>query len=390
MIGSLADLLHPHDPAELDRAALEHRPLFLPGGQARAFQSLVTWQDIADQVTVKHIQNGRVLVIRQGHVVPQAMFLDGPKPPGGNRIATERFHDLCRQGISVVVHGVEQSLPRVAAMTAAIERHFQAPVGTNAYATFERQSAFPMHWDDHNVLILQVQGRKHWALFGQPVRLPHEKVPFARVNELVGTRKPHWERVLEPGDILFVPRGEVHRTEVADAHSLHLTISISPPRGDSALRWLLERTIGAEEVLRRDVTPLAGQAALRQQAADLRAAMARILDGLDLEAFLAEENRTREPNRPLTLGLLPLAGTGVRVAPALRRPIPLDDDADIEAGSSRHRLTTDQKRVLAVLMERGSLTPDALAEALPALAPAAIEDALGVLARKSLIHVFAD
>lgn len=390
MIGSLVDLLHPHAPADLDRAVLEHRPLFLPGGSVQALQSLVTWQDIADQVTVSHVRNGRVLVIRQGRVIPQEMFLDGPKQPGGIRVATERLHDLCRQGISLVVHSVERSLPRIAAMTAAIERHFQAPVSTNAYATFERQSAFPMHWDDHNVLILQVHGRKHWALFGQPVRLPHEKIPFPQAKELVGSGTPHWERVLEPGDMLFVPRGEVHRTEVADANSLHLTISISQPRGDAALRWLLDRMVGIEEVLRRDVTPLAGPAALREQAADLRAAMVRILDGLDLEAFLADENRKREPNCALTLGLLPLAGRGVRVAAALRRPIPLDGDDDVEAGSFRYRLTADQKRVLAVLMERGGQTPEALAEALPALAPAAIADALAVLARKSLIHVFAN
>lgn len=199
------------------------------------------------------------------------------------------------------------------------------------------------------------------------MRLPHEDIEFSRVKALVGDEPPHWERVLEPGDILFVPRGEVHRTEVDGPHSLHLTIAIRPPRGDAVMRWLVDSALKAEEVLRRDVTPLAGREALREQAVGLRAAMNRILDGLDLEAFLDDENRTRSPIDALTMGMVPLPAAGVHVVPALRRPMPpMDgDDGAIRIGRCRYRLTADEGRVLAVLMERGSLSPAAIGEAVP-------------------------
>ena len=39
--------------------------------------------------------------------------------------------------------------------------------------------------------------------------------------------------VLAPGDLLFVPKGDYHRAEVADAggQSLHLTVAIQRPDG---------------------------------------------------------------------------------------------------------------------------------------------------------------
>ncbi|NYZ11504.1 hypothetical protein HL658_02995 [Azospirillum sp. RWY-5-1] len=398
MIGTLADLLHPHSPAELERAILEHRPLFLRGDRTQEFQALVSWEEIAGLLTIDHLQTHRVRVVRQGRDLPVEMFThpptftDTPTTANGRRLAAERFHDLCRQGVSLVVNRIEQRLPRIAAMNAVVERHLQAPVITNAYASFERQSAFPIHWDDQNVLILQVRGRKRWSLFGQPHRLPSKDSHAFPSPGPVAADEPALDRVMEPGDILYIPRGEVHRAEAAGPDSLHLTVTVMPPRGDDAVRWLLTQAMDTEEILRRDITPLAGAEALREQEASLRATLHRLLDSLDLDRFLTYENRRREPARPLTLGVFPLQGQDVQVSPALLRPVALPDGdhAVVHAGSIRLQMSADERTVLGLLMERGGLSPADIAQCLPGLAPAALETALAALARKSLVFVFPD
>lgn len=391
MISNLADLLRPHDLAELDQAILEHRPLFLRGGQPEAFQALLPWEEIAGLVTIDRLHKGHVRVIRQGRDLPLEMYTHPPRPTHGRRLAMDRFHDLCRQGVSLVVNSINQWVPRIAAMNAMVERHLQAPVFTNAYVTFERQSAFPIHWDPQNVLILQVHGRKRWALFGQPYRMPHRLSDSFSSPGPVASDAPAWERVMEPGDILYVPRGEVHRTEVAGPNSVHLTVTIVPPRADAVMGWLLERAMETEEVLRRDITPLGGVEARREQATQLRAALHRLVDGLDLDGFLADANRQRDPVETTNLGTFPLVTTDVHVAPTLRRPTPLpEEDAGVRAGSLQCRLTMDERAVLLLLMERGGLSYKDMAGALPHIAPETLETALAGLARKSLVFVFPD
>ena len=114
-------------------------------------------------------------------------------------------------------------------LVTALERHFSTPVGCNAYWTPAGSQGFAPHSDDIDALVVQLEGRKRWRLYAP--RSPDELLP--RVSSPNFSARdfgaPLAEVVLEPGDVLYMPRGLVHEAfslHCDAGHSLHITLSM--------------------------------------------------------------------------------------------------------------------------------------------------------------------
>ena len=89
---------------------------------------------------------------------------------------------------------------------------------------------FFSHTDQHDVLILQVAGRKHWKVFNNPIPLPTRDQELGKhgpplQEEDLGT--PMYDVELKQGDFLYVPRGYIHSARTSNATgSMHLTVRI--------------------------------------------------------------------------------------------------------------------------------------------------------------------
>ena len=86
---------------------------------------------------------------------------------------------------------------------------------------------FAPHYDDVDVFILQVSGRKRWRAYAPlpGAGLPRFSSPdFDEARDALGA--PLLDRTLQPGDMLYLPRGTVHQAQsLPEEHSLHLTVS---------------------------------------------------------------------------------------------------------------------------------------------------------------------
>lgn len=129
------------------------------------------------------------------------------------------------------------------AMLSLLESEFGCQVGSNAYLTPLNSQGFAPHYDDVDVLILQLEGYKRWrvyAPFSKRETLPRESSRDYTEKEVEEMGNGElMDIVLGPGDVLYLPRGWVHQAEtvrapsrlkskmkvVADGHSLHLTVS---------------------------------------------------------------------------------------------------------------------------------------------------------------------
>jgi len=137
-------------------------------------------------------------------------------------------HDFA-DGYTIVLDGVEQYVRTVGTLARSLEVELNFPVQVNAYITPPGQIGLAPHYDDHDVLILQVQGSKIWHLYVGADRPPRE---IQRDNEkavaVEGLPAPT-DVHLEAGDVLYVPRGRVHAAETASQQSVHLTVGIHAP-----------------------------------------------------------------------------------------------------------------------------------------------------------------
>ncbi len=158
---------------------------------------------------------------------------DDKKEPGAYRFAdggvdSVRVRNDFAEGYTIVLNGLERYIPSIAALSHAIEVELGFETQVNAYITPPHSQGFLPHYDDHDVLILQIEGGKTWHVYDS---LPLVPIHELRQRELFVTDSlpAPTVLVLQAGDILYLPRGRVHAAEATVAPSIHLTLGIHPP-----------------------------------------------------------------------------------------------------------------------------------------------------------------
>lgn len=128
------------------------------------------------------------------------------------------LRDALLQGASArILHPQRHHLP-LRSVVSDLEGFFGSNVGSNAYISPPRgHQGFAPHFDDVDVFIVQLCGRKRWKAFGPKTEedvLPRWPSGDFRKEELGPLLL---DAVLRRGDVLYLPRGTVHcATTVAD------------------------------------------------------------------------------------------------------------------------------------------------------------------------------
>src|SRR5205823_9167280 len=101
-------------------------------------------------------------------------------------------------------------------------------------------SGFRLHWDDHDVLIVQLAGEKQWE-----VRGPSRTAPLYRDADRNDQPSDDivWAGTMRVGDVMHIPRGYWHqatRNGNGAGKSLHMTFGFAKRTGVSWLSWLAD------------------------------------------------------------------------------------------------------------------------------------------------------
>ncbi|XP_008848034.1 ribosomal oxygenase 1 [Nannospalax galili] len=145
-------------------------------------------------------------------------------PPG--RALPAAAWSLYRAGCSLRLLCPQAFSSSVWQFLAVLQEQFGSMAGSNVYLTPPNSQGFAPHYDDIEAFVLQLEGRKLWRVY-RP-RDPTEELALTSSpnfsQEDLG--EPVLQTVLEPGDLLYFPRGFIHQAECQDGmHSLHLTLS---------------------------------------------------------------------------------------------------------------------------------------------------------------------
>ena len=132
--------------------------------------------------------------------------------------------NLLREGASLVIDQLDEIDEVIELCAQEIEFDVHEAVSVNAYVTKGTGSSFGAHWDSHDVIILQLQGQKHWRVFGRGRDAPTFK-DFDHSHTCPS--EPIWEGLLVAGDILYLPRGWWHDVTGIGELSYHLTFGFT-------------------------------------------------------------------------------------------------------------------------------------------------------------------
>lgn len=142
-----------------------------------------------------------------------------------------RASETLMRGGSLALTGLQRHLPQVGRFCRAFDNAFlshgvplKRDVFANAYLTPPNAQGFGLHYDDHCVVVIQLEGRKHWTVHAPKKLLPTTPCDRAFSTQELGS--PILETELCAGDALYLPRGFPHAARCFDTTSLHLTLGI--------------------------------------------------------------------------------------------------------------------------------------------------------------------
>jgi ribosomal protein L16 Arg81 hydroxylase len=382
VLRDLASLLAPLSEETFLEHFIEKKRMHVRSADPTRAAYLFPWTTINQLIASDVLPTERVRVLRANIDLLPAMFRD---PDRTQRLSARRLQALLRQGASLIINDLGDLVPQIGRLSDAIERRLGQRVWINAYLSFGRGNALKAHWDGHDVLVLQVYGKKRWRSYGTPVPFP---VAQHNAGSDFGTTAV-WQDQLEPGDVLYLPRGEVHDAVVDVGSSVHLTIGIESLSGIDFLGWLAKHA-ASDELARRELTRLSGGAALQQHEARFKERLHRLIDRTSFEDYFAAEDRRRKPRPLLSLGIEDRLEGSTLVIPTPRRSISIswesESEVDTTIGGETYRLSQPARRVLVLLLARHSLAFSQLIAALASdLGEKMLRDAVLELVRQGLV-----
>jgi hypothetical protein len=234
----LASMLAPVSVETFFADYYEKRPLHLTGrGVAERYPGFPDIEGFEHLLWSQEEKLRRVLRVNR-----QGSYFALPHPSQGKslfRWSVDRLADGC----TLILNGMDTMSVPVARAARAIEAEFGGKVAANGFLTPADQQGFLAHFDTHDVFILQLEGGKRWPLFDQRLELPIDRQIHLIDQASVGEPTAVFD--LEPGDLLYVPRGLVHGPHTLEGHSLHLTMGFRPMRWVDHLAAMVQ--IAAEQ-----------------------------------------------------------------------------------------------------------------------------------------------
>jgi ribosomal protein L16 Arg81 hydroxylase len=296
----LARLLEPCLPEEFLSASWGQTYKHVRG-RAGKFSHLLPWERLNEILSRHRLDYPRLRLTENGKSLPASAYLrhvtSGRQRVSIPRLMPAELNAQLRRGATLVLDAVDELYAPLEELAASLERAFQEHIQINAYAGWRTSRGFDLHWDDHDVFILQVTGRKRWSLYG--MTRPH---PVARDSEAAQRPMgpPVWEETLEDGDLLYIPRGWWHVALPLNEPTLHLTVGIHNRTGLDLLRWIEER-LRASINFRRDLPRFASATERAAHVGRLRDELLAELGEDALDRFYEEFDARAQPRPHLNL-----------------------------------------------------------------------------------------
>lgn len=225
-------------------------------GETDKFSSIVTWEDLNNLLSYAPLRNPQIRLLKDGEEVRPDKYINFATTrfktaPLKQSVVPQNIQTFLKDGATLVINGLHTMLPKVHDLAVQLERELGDTVRINGYLGWNGARGFSKHWDDHDVIVIQIFGEKQWYLYDMTRKHPL----MLDSNPGAVPEETNWEGRITSGDMLYLPRGYWHAAESVDGPTFHLTIGISRKTGIDFLHWLVDQLVEQESV-RKDLPRL--------------------------------------------------------------------------------------------------------------------------------------
>ncbi|MFM9493390.1 JmjC domain-containing protein [Streptomyces galilaeus] len=327
---------------------------------SETFRDLIDWPALNSILRFHRLEWPRVRLSRSGDAVPLSEYTQEVVRRNGppyRKLVPARLQRTLSAGATLVLDRVDLLHEPVSRAAYELERALGSPTFVNLYASWGESGGFEMHWDDHDVIVVQIYGEKEWTVAGPTRKWPLHK--DVKANPRPAGDDAH-TLLMKPGSSLYLPHGWWHSARPTGGPSLHLTFGVDPGNGIDLLTWTVDR-LRDDEVLRQRLPLHASGPDRSRYLAEVRARVLRILDdpGL-LDDFELHESACGEATPEYSLPAMRPEGETVRWLAPRAVLVPRSDGDGIVLHANRKRITFQSRAetFLKELMDSGELSLD--------------------------------
>jgi len=247
-VSEFSDLLYPKDDNNFFSKYWEKQPLVIRRDNPDYYSGLFSIKDVDVVLALNQFKSPDIRVVKNQEPLLPSKY----ENPDGT-LKLNHLYTSYADGYTVVINELQRFWQPLRVLCQNIQNQLSHQVVANMYLTPKEQKALMPHYDTHDVIVLQVYGKKHWKVYDCTTETPllHSFQPIFQRSQL---GKPK-EITLQAGDMMYMPRGYPHEAMTSDESSLHLTIGIHPDQWVDLLTNALKKMAFTDVEFRKALPP---------------------------------------------------------------------------------------------------------------------------------------
>ena len=228
-LSTLQEILHPMTFEEFEQQYLGKKPCVISSQNSEKYSQLLSLQQF--EQTLTSIENGSNLLSHK----PSKAHLFNLKGDNGfiNKHAVLNGY---MAGGTIHLTAIDKMHPPISEyfseLASSLEAHgllVEKLGDAVVFLTPQNSVALEPHSDPEDLFIFQLEGQKQWHLFGDKPDISAYGSKLSSVPECT------MSLTLNPGDVLYIPRGFIHHANTEQSHSLALTLGF---KLTSIAKWI--------------------------------------------------------------------------------------------------------------------------------------------------------
>ena len=207
-------LLSPVSPVKFLRDYYRRRGVRIPAGRPGQFDDLLTVEEVESHFRTPHFfETTTVALHAPGEAQPEIVS------------SASVVYDRLSKGATLQIGDFERALTDrhpLIQIFRVLEELCQAPARGVTVFLSQSRGSLTRHFDPYEIFTLQLVGTKRWEM--------HEFRPPSELDrDLNDAEDPVETFHLSPGDLLYTPKGQVHRVLPGEGISLSVALVYDPP-----------------------------------------------------------------------------------------------------------------------------------------------------------------
>ena len=165
----------------------------------------------------------------------------------------DKVQNLISRGSSLVLSEIEKLNTKLYSVVEELQNLTNGKCQGNLYFSMQSRQAFGPHCDDHDVFAIHFEGEKVWNIYENIEKNPINH-PIFKYSAEERTRKAGKlvdQVTLQPGDLLYLPRGQYHDALASKNGAIHIAFGLTYFKPIDLLSLLWEKIV-LNEYMRED------------------------------------------------------------------------------------------------------------------------------------------